>query len=157
MPGSIYLAGPLGFTESGRRYHDEVLRPAVAALGVELLDPWEVGGPIFIELGPTPSLPDLTAANEAAGAANRLMIERCAAVVAILDGSDVDSGTAAEIGYAAALGKPVIGLRTDIRTSGDNAAAIVNLQVVHFIELSGGSIVLTLDDALSALAALLDR
>lgn len=37
------------------------------------------------------------------------------AVVAILDGVDVDSGTAFEIGYATARGKPVIGLRTDMR------------------------------------------
>ena len=34
-------------------------------------------------------------------------------VVAVLDGVDVDSGTAWEIGYAYAKGKPVIGLRTD--------------------------------------------
>ena len=37
-------------------------------------------------------------------------------VVAILDGCEVDSGTAFEIGYASALGKSVIGLKTDYRT-----------------------------------------
>jgi nucleoside 2-deoxyribosyltransferase len=37
------------------------------------------------------------------------------AVVAILDGSDVDSGTAVELGYAFALGKPILGIRTDFR------------------------------------------
>jgi len=37
------------------------------------------------------------------------------AVVAILDGPDVDSGTAFEVGYAFAKGKPVIGLKTDMR------------------------------------------
>lgn len=47
-------------------------------------------------------------------------------VVAILDGVDVDSGTAWEIGYAYAKGKPVIGLRTDFRTLSDG---IVNLMV----------------------------
>jgi len=36
-------------------------------------------------------------------------------VVAVLDGTDVDSGTAFEIGYATARGKPVIGLKTDKR------------------------------------------
>jgi nucleoside 2-deoxyribosyltransferase len=35
--------------------------------------------------------------------------------VAILDGPDVDSGTAFEVGYACAKGKPVIGLKTDMR------------------------------------------
>jgi len=47
-------------------------------------------------------------------------------VVAVLDGVDVDSGTAWEIGYAYARGKPVIGLRTDFRTLSDG---IVNLMV----------------------------
>jgi nucleoside 2-deoxyribosyltransferase len=40
-------------------------------------------------------------------------------VVAILDGADADSGTCWEVGYAYALGKYIIGLRTDIRRSGD--------------------------------------
>ena len=47
-------------------------------------------------------------------------------VVAILDGVDVDSGTAWEIGYAYAKGKPVIGLRTDFRALSDG---VVNLMV----------------------------
>jgi len=51
----------------------------------------------------------------------------------VLDGTDVDSGTAAEIGYAAALGTPVVGLRTDLRVTGDNAATTVNLQVEYFL------------------------
>ena len=42
-------------------------------------------------------------------------IEKADAVVAILDGPDVDSGTAFEIGYACARGKPVIGVKTDTR------------------------------------------
>lgn len=47
-------------------------------------------------------------------------------VVAVLDGVDVDSGTAWEAGYAYAKGKPVIGLRTDFRELADG---IVNLMV----------------------------
>jgi len=39
-------------------------------------------------------------------------------VVAIIDGADADSGTAWEMGYAAALGLPVIALRTDFRIAG---------------------------------------
>ena len=41
-------------------------------------------------------------------------------VVAVLDGADVDSGTSWECGFAFALGKPVVGLRTDIRQGGDS-------------------------------------
>src|SRR5438128_5416004 len=39
-------------------------------------------------------------------------------VVAICDGSDVDSGTAWECGYACSRGIPVIALRTDFRAFG---------------------------------------
>jgi nucleoside 2-deoxyribosyltransferase len=41
-------------------------------------------------------------------------------VVAIVDGADADSGTAWEMGYAYANGKPVISLRTDFRKTGHN-------------------------------------
>jgi nucleoside 2-deoxyribosyltransferase len=55
-------------------------------------------------------------------------IRRADAVVAVLDGADVDSGTAFEVGYAAALGIPVIGLRTDYRPGADHG---VNLMVAR--------------------------
>jgi len=41
-------------------------------------------------------------------------------VVAIIDGADADSGTAWEMGYAAAIKKPVIALRTDFRMTGSH-------------------------------------
>ena len=37
-------------------------------------------------------------------------------VVAVLDGAEVDAGVAYEMGYAKALEKPIIGLKTDYRT-----------------------------------------
>ena len=79
------------------------------------------------------------------------MIRDAAGVLAILDGEDVDSGTAAEIGYAAALPRPVVGVRTDLRTTGDNEATLVNLQVEWFIIDSGGRLTTSLDDAIAAL------
>jgi len=42
-------------------------------------------------------------------------LDQADVVVAILDGPDVDSGTAFEVGYAFSKGKPVIGLKTDMR------------------------------------------
>jgi len=39
------------------------------------------------------------------------------------------------IGFAFAKGKPIIGYRGDLRLSGDNDGAIVNLQVEYFIRL----------------------
>jgi nucleoside 2-deoxyribosyltransferase len=76
-------------------------------------------------------------------------------VLAFLDGPDVDSGTAAEIGYAAALPRPIVGIRTDTRVSGDNEAALVNLQVEWFVVDSGGTLWCDLDDAVVALATIL--
>jgi nucleoside 2-deoxyribosyltransferase len=152
----VYLAGPLGFTEAGRRYHESVLRPAVIAAGFDALDPWEVNDEIAavfaLPKGDARRAEQLPEVNRRIGARNAEMIRECAGVLAVLDGSDVDSGTAAEIGYAAALGRPVVGLRTDLRTSGDNEAAIVNLQVEWFIAASGGRLSTDLADAIAALA-----
>ena len=155
----IYLAGPLGFTEAGRLYHETVLVPAIVAAGFEALDPWdvvdEIAAVLALPVGHPRRIEQLPAVNRRIGARNAEMIRACAGVIALLDGADVDSGTAAEVGYAAALPRPVVGLRSDLRTAGDNEAAIVNLQVEWFIEASGGRLTATLDEAVAALLALL--
>lgn len=149
----IYVASPLGFTVAGRRYNDQVVLPAVRAAGFEPLDPWE---------GQEEPGPRVFAANDAEreamrdrnheiGGSNARMIKASAGLLAILDGYDVDSGTAAEIGYAAALGLPIVGLRSDTRISGDNEATLVNLQVEWFIRDSGGRLTTSLEDAIAAL------
>src|SRR5574341_1742178 len=63
-------------------------------------------------------------------------IENSDIIVAVIDGTDVDSGTAWEIGYAWALGKPVLGLRTDFRTMGIEGT--VNLMIERSVELCAG-------------------
>lgn len=83
-------------------------------------------------------------ANQIIGRNNAEAIVRCHVVLAVLDGVDVDSGTASEIGYATALGKPVLGYRGDFRLSADNEGCLVNLQVEYFIKLHGGGIVTNL-------------
>jgi nucleoside 2-deoxyribosyltransferase len=83
----------------------------------------------------------LSRVNTEIGQSNVARIDKSDGLFAILDGVDVDSGTAAEIGYAFASGKYICGLRTDFRLAGDNEAAIVNLQVQYFIEASGGRVV----------------
>lgn len=44
-------------------------------------------------------------------------IRKCDVLLAILDGRVPDEGVCVEIGYAKALGKRIIGLKTDIRTA----------------------------------------
>ena len=46
-------------------------------------------------------------------------LEDADVVVAVLDGSDVDSGTAFEVGYAYARAIPIVGIRTDFRRNQD--------------------------------------
>lgn len=154
----VYLAGPLGFTAAGRLYYETVLVPAVRAAGLVPLDPWDVDPEIQavfdLPVGNDERRRRLPEVNRAVGARNARMIDECAAVLAVLDGTDVDSGTAAEIGYAAALHKPIVGLRCDLRMTGDNEATLVNLQVEWFILDSGGSLETDPSDAVTKLARL---
>lgn len=59
----------------------------------------------------------------------RLGIERCTCVVALLDGTQVDDGTAWEIGYAYARGLPIYGIRTDFRHAGETRHSTVNSMI----------------------------
>jgi nucleoside 2-deoxyribosyltransferase len=86
------------------------------------------------------------------GARNGHAIRSCALLAAHLDGQEVDSGTAAEVGFAAGLGLRCFGVRSDLRQSGEPGVA-VNLQVEHFIVASGGSICANLDELVARLAA----
>jgi nucleoside 2-deoxyribosyltransferase len=127
------------------------------ALGHTLLDPWMDEG----EAAAIAALPAgeerrqaWRAFNSRIGHKNQLAIDACDMVLAVLDGTDVDSGTAAEIGYAFARGKFVLGYRGDFRLSADNEAGIVNLQVEFFIRASGGDIIATLDQLPGAISKL---
>jgi uncharacterized protein (DUF952 family)/nucleoside 2-deoxyribosyltransferase len=155
---SVYVASPLGFTDAGRHYLSDVLHPALVAAGLSVHDPWAdptsiVASTVAIPPDDPRSHPALGAMNQTLGSLNAAAIAAADGVLAILDGSDVDSGTAAEIGYATGLGIPVVGLRTDIRTSGDNAASVVNLQVEYFIAVSGGRIERTVEAAITSITA----
>ena len=146
----VYLASPLGFAHSTSAFMDQ----AVAALRQHLivLNPWDDQrfAEEFAALAEEESFSRrstrLGEINRELGRANTENIDAAEAVFAVLDGVDVDSGTAAEIGYAFGTGKRVYGIRTDFRLAGDNHGAIVNLQVQYFIEASGGRVVTSLDD-----------
>lgn len=155
MSASVYVASPLGFTPAGAAWSRGVLLPALRAAGLEPLDPWATDEGAALGALVDAGVEQLRAADDRVGAANVELVRRADGVLAVLDGSDVDSGTAAEIGCASAWGKVVVGVRTDSRRTGDNAGALVNLQVEHFITRTGGSVHSDLDDAVRALADLL--
>lgn len=140
--GNVYVASPLGFSVPTRLFYETELLAALTNAGLAVLDPWQLppGANLHDPVDPM-----------VIGEKNARMIEKARAVLAVLDGSDVDSGTAAEIGYAAALGRPVVGYRTDIRQTGEEGA-VVNLQVEYFIRVTGGRITSSLDEAVALLA-----
>ena len=152
----VYVASPLGFAESTRQFYNEILLPAISAVGFEILDPWVLTADKVIKTAT--SLPygqkrkdKWQEVNKVIGKNNADAIEKCDLIVAVLDGVDVDSGTASEIGYGSALGKPIIGYRGDFRLSADNEGSLVNLQVEYFIKKNNGATVTSLKELKSAL------
>lgn len=130
-----YVASPLGFSDATRGYYRDVFLPALGER-FELADPWSLSAPgdAVLEIGRR----------------NAAAIDGADLVVAHLDGQEVDSGTAAEIGYACARGLPVLAIRSDWRQAGEEGA-VVNLQVEAFVVLSGGFIARSLEALLARL------
>ena len=152
----IYLASPLGFAESTRDFM-AVMESQIAACGYTVLNPWHLATPEQLEAAALIENTDqrrqaLHKVNMEVAGRNEKAIRECQAVVAVLDGADVDSGTASEIGFAYALGKRIYGYRSDFRIAGDNEGSLINLQVEYWIEKSGGRIVRSLDELRQQLA-----
>lgn len=154
---TLYLASPLGFSESGRIALPHVVS-TLTATGWTVLDPWADSAHEPPAHPASPHHADTSSAALAslttACARNEQAIEKSALVVAVLDGPDVDSGVAAEIGFAYARGKTIIGYRGDFRVSGEFAAAIINMQVRYWIEASGGHLAFSLTELQAALEKL---
>lgn len=151
----IYLASPLGFAESTRGFMVELIDRLSEV--VTVVNPWDDTS-FAADLERAHALTDINDRREhfhrinlGIGAKNERMIRSVDALVAVLDGADVDSGTAGEIGFAYGLGKKSFGLRIDFRMTGDNEAAGINLQLRYFIEQSGGSYHTSVDSLLEAL------
>ncbi|MFU2208997.1 nucleoside 2-deoxyribosyltransferase [Solidesulfovibrio sp. C21] len=117
----VYLAGPL-FSLAERRFMAR-LRDQVGALpGVVALWPGD-----FFEGDDLPAMG--ATAKEHIFRGCLAGVDGCDLVVAVLDGAQVDDGTAFEAGYAHARGLPVWGLRTDFRVAGDTVHSLVNCMI----------------------------
>ena len=121
----IYLAAPL-FTEAERAYNKRLKRKLETA-GWKVYLPQDEAGKYY---------PDVD--RVAQECIKGLMESRC--VVAVLDGSDVDSGVGVELGIACTkyyssgfpqvvIETPIIGIRTDLRAGGDGKRYAVNLMI----------------------------
>lgn len=144
-----YVASPLGFTEAGRSFSASTLLPALDQV-VQPVDPWALTSPAEWTAAARDGHERETAM--LAGRRNSQAIRSCRLLVAVLEGQELDSGTAAEVGYAAALGVRCFGLRTDLRSMGEPGTR-VSLQVEAFIEESGGEVAGSVDALVQVLRA----
>ena len=149
-PGTtVYLAGPL-FSEAERDWHRETKRRLLEEAArthreVAVIWPYEL---ITQE--------EIAALGERARAEIfrrcREGLDRADVLVALLDGVQVDDGTAWEVGYFRGTKPracPVFGIRTDFRNAGESAGAVVNAM----IELSCDCIVRDRDELVTAVLA----
>ncbi|MBZ0258453.1 nucleoside 2-deoxyribosyltransferase [bacterium] len=143
----IFISSPLGFAESTTPFR-QTIQTCLQAKKLDVIDPWSTASDLETELTKAEQIENkelrinaLHSISIKIAERNAVYIRNCDLMLAVLDGVDVDSGTASEIGYAFALGKRIYGLRTDFRRSGENDGVCVNLQVQYWIEASGGCIV----------------
>jgi nucleoside 2-deoxyribosyltransferase len=118
----VYLAAPL-FSDAERAFN-LVLRDLLTAQGYPVYLPQETGEGLA-----GPERDGVIFASHIAA------LDGASCVVAVCDGSDTDSGTAWEMGYAVAKGIPVIALSTDRR--GSWAGKRVNLMIRETAEVVG--------------------
>ena len=146
----VYLASPLGFSPEWKSYRDRI-KQRLHDIGCRVLEPWE--GPFSPAIAEASAIQDwlprvaaFKATAAQIGKANDEMIRSCDIVLGVLDGAELDSGTVSEIGFAAALGKRCYGLRTDFRDCGEFDGMPFNLQVLYWIEASGGKLFRRIED-----------
>jgi len=154
MLRTIYLASPLGFSPEFVGYRERI-KQRLALAGLIVYDPWddERTEEFSQKIRQSSAIGDsagrrgsfLRLAREI-GEHNDQMIVSADMLLAVLDGMEPDSGTAAELGFASALGKRCFALRTDMRLCGDFEGVPVNLQILRFIEKNGGRMFSSVDE-----------
>lgn len=153
MMRNIFMASPLGFAQSTNEFR-KTIADQLTSLGYAVVDPWSLSDDLAEQLEQAKRIEsteirekELHKISMQIASRNADNLAACDSVFAVLDGTDVDSGTASEIGYTYGLGNKIInGLRTDFRQTGENNGVIINLQVQYWIEQSGGKIIRTLDE-----------
>lgn len=115
----IYIAGPLA-EESQRKFLEEI-NSICQDLGFTTFLPHKDAG---LYNGDHSKIPELSKRDVEE-------IKNCDLMIGVLNGITIGPGTAWEIGYAAALKKPVIGLKTDrpIKDSIPDISVIIAGQV----------------------------
>lgn len=151
----IYLAGPAGFSVSSRNFLAG-LTERLIGIGYSkenILNPWILSAEEGEKVFAAKNLKQKQKLEEwfwpRAGLRNEIAISISDVVSADLSGTDVDGGTGAEIGYAYALAKTILGYRDDFRLSGEVSVFPVSLQVSHFVLKSpNGNVSWSIEDHL---------
>ena len=124
----IYIASPL-FSEMERDYIDKIVNRIQTELDLKSEDNFYVPHRDN----------DYDAGDYEIYSNNIEHLNECNIMVAILDGKDVDSGTAFEIGYFEAQNKVVLGLLTDTRSYDDQGELTAKLNTMVFMALNYGA------------------
>ncbi len=114
MKAKIYLSGPL-FSLAEIEWASKIKASLEGQLEAEVVWPHETANGSPKEIFE----------------ANLRALMGCDLMIAILDGPQVDDGTAWEMGYFYALGKRILGIRTDFRMAGEAPESKVNAMIEH--------------------------
>lgn len=112
MLAKIYLSGPL-FSQAEIDWASRIKSSLESQLEAEVIWPHEIA----------------SGSPRAIFEANTRALMGCDIMIAILDGPQVDDGTAWEMGYFYSLGKRVLGIRTDFRRAGETPQSKVNIML----------------------------
>jgi nucleoside 2-deoxyribosyltransferase len=147
---SVFISAAL-FSAVEREYNDRITE-ALRENGYEVFLPQRASDRVRAENPERPG-EDPVAHRELIG---RLTFDACLdgikssdLLIALLDGTDVDSGTAWEIGYAYAKGIPVLGVRSDKRTT---QRGPVNIMIAYTLRQA-----LYFDDPSISISQLIDQ
>lgn len=143
----IYTAGAQGFDDFGREALNTMIIPVMEELQYKIYNPWLLTDAKKVQRA-TQMKYGLRRKrawdklNDEIFSNNEAAIRKSHGLLVILDGGglDPDSGTSWEMGFGYALGKKLLGLRTDFRLAGDNDGCMVNIMIERSILRSGGMI-----------------
>ena len=142
---NIYLAGPL-FSKAERNWIREIRHHILAfakkqPMEVHIIWPYELISQHEIESMGAKAIYEIFSRNKS-------KLDTTNILIAVLDGTQADDGTAWEIGYFYArksVESKIIGIRTDLRNAGELKHSTINLM----IEASCNRIVTSIDDLLA--------
>lgn len=123
----VYFASGFGFSWATKDYMALCVKKMELA-DLTVVNPWDLTSQAEIELAVR--MGHEVAIRQQIGRRNAMAIDSCDILIANLDGQEVDSGVAWEIGYAYGKGKPCLAWRSDFRASGELGGR-VNLQVAY--------------------------